>query len=184
MASSLYTAADEFDAQIEQQFQTNCVPADEKANSVACQNTKPSYDDWKLEKVTVYNGIEVLDDAYEVVVQTIIDENITTQSVDVVIIPNQGMTNGLFSSVQCYQFNSRYTALINLICTNTYSTIAMTLEYLVACLVLMVTVEFLKRWARPYNDDYADGSSGGEEMDLEGNPIEGEKNGKWTTAFN
>ena len=94
------------------------------------------------------------------------------------------MTNGLFSSVQCYQFNSRYTALINLICTNTYSTIAMTLEYLVACLVLMVTVEFLKRWARPYNDDYADGSSGGEEMDLEGNPIEGEKNGKWTTAFN
>jgi len=67
-------------------------------------------------------------------------------------IPAQGMTDGMFSIVQCYQVNARYQAVIGMMCGQFFETIAMTLEYLLVAGVLMVIVEFCKRLMRPYNE--------------------------------
>lgn len=69
-------------------------------------------------------------------------------------VPAQGMTDGMFSVVQCYQVNARYQAVIGMMCGQFFETIAMTLEYLLVAGVLMVIVEFCKRLMRPYNEAY------------------------------
>lgn len=65
-------------------------------------------------------------------------------------IPDQGMTDGVFSLVQCYQVNTRYHAVIGLVCGQFVGTMAMTLEYLLAAVSLMVAAEIGKRMLRPY----------------------------------
>lgn len=70
----------------------------------------------------------------------------------------QGMTDGLFSVVNCYQVNTRYQATINMLCGKFFETLAMTVEYLLVAAVFMVVVEFCKRWMRPYNLDHEVGN--------------------------
>merc|ERR1712166_1221519 len=60
-------------------------------------------------------------------------------------IPKQGMQDGLFKIVNCYQVNSRYQAVIGMMCGQFFETIAMTVEYLLVAGVFMVIVEFCKR---------------------------------------
>ena len=71
----------------------------------------------------------------------------------------QGMTDGLFSVVQCYQVNARYQAVVNMLCSQFFDTIAMTVEYLLVAGVFMVIVEFCKRWMRPYNQAFEKGNA-------------------------
>lgn len=78
----------------------------------------------------------------------------TITSAAEIVVPNQGMSDGLFSITQCYQMNSRYQAMVNVFCDDVFSSIATTLEFLIVALVLMVLVEWLKRLARPYNGEY------------------------------
>lgn len=69
-------------------------------------------------------------------------------------IPAQGMTGGVFSLVQCYQVNARYHAVVGLVCGQLVGTMAMTLEYLLAAVSLMVAAEIGKRLLRPYAEDH------------------------------
>jgi hypothetical protein len=107
--------------------------------------------DFAEDKKNVDAAVEVASAELNQLVAFLIGEN---QTLADLVIPNQGLVAGFFSVVNCYQFNSRYQAVANLMCTQVFTTIGMTLEYCLVALILMVVVEFLKRWARPYNDEY------------------------------
>lgn len=85
-----------------------------------------------------------------------------------------GLTEGTLSSVNCYQVNARYQAMINLICTYTFGTLAQSCEYFMAAAVLMVFIQWAKRWSRPHprDDAYDDTSDGDKDFaDNGGDPM-------------
>jgi len=85
-----------------------------------------------------------------------------------------GLTEGTLSSVNCYQVNARYQAMINLICTYTFGTLAQSCEYFMAAAVLMVFIQWAKRWSRPHpQDDTYDGLDDGDKdfADAGGDPL-------------
>ena len=74
----------------------------------------------------------------------------------------QGLTQGLLSQFNCYQGNARWNAMVNMLCNTTFTTFAQTCEYFMAAAVLMIIIQWTKRWSRPYvPDDGDDGKGGG-----------------------
>ena len=86
-------------------------------------------------------------------------------SVDWTANHGQGLTTGSFSALNCYQVNARYNALVNVICTYTFSTFARMLEYSMAAAILMVLVQWAKQWSQPWPAPDVDAPEDG---DIEG----------------
>ena len=52
--------------------------------------------------------------------------------------------------------------MVNMLCNTTFTTFAQTCEYFMAAAVLMIIIQWTKRWSRPYvPDDGDDGKGGG-----------------------
>jgi len=120
-----------------------------------CGDIQTAYINFFHDKTAVQDNLASLSIAMDVLKFTVMGSQTTTiSSASDIVVPNQGLSDGLFSAVQCYQLNSRYHAMVNVFCDDVFSSIAMTLEFLLIALVLMVMVEWLKRLARPYNGEY------------------------------
>lgn len=88
----------------------------------------------------------------------------------------QGLTNGTLSALNCYQVNARYQAVINLVCTYTFSTLAQSCEYFMAAAILMALIQWAKRWSRPFpadtgGDEYVDNKDDKDFADNGGDPM-------------
>lgn len=116
------------------------------------------YDDYQkivADEASVETALAAVKDSITKLKAEFVGKNQSTAaSSNDVTFPNQGMTEGFFSIMQCYQMNARYHAMINLFCTDAFTSLAQTLELLIASLVLMVIVEWMKRLARPYKEEY------------------------------
>jgi hypothetical protein len=116
------------------------------------------WNDFQADKTAAFNQLNKVLDEVSTLTESI--EGTNSSSGGAIPVPEaQGMTSGLFSVVQCYQVNSRYQAVVNMLCSQFFDTLAMTVEYLLVAGVLMVVVEFCKRWMRPYNQEYEKGNA-------------------------
>lgn len=118
-----------------------------------CDNAKALKAAFDLDKATIELANADLTAAVSTLLKTIGGADGTDA-----VPTEQGMTDGLFSVVNCYQVNTRYQATINMLCGKFFETLAMTVEYLLVAAVFMVVVEFCKRWMRPYNLDHEVGN--------------------------
>jgi len=120
-----------------------------------CSSAQVAHDNFFVDKGNIDADLDGLAAAMESLKETVVGSQAATiTSAAEIVVPNQGMSDGLFSITQCYQMNSRYQAMVNVFCDDVFSSIATTLEFLIVALVLMVLVEWLKRLARPYNGEY------------------------------
>jgi len=65
----------------------------------------------------------------------------------------QGLTTGVAARVNCYALNTRYNALLNVMCNSLFTTFAQTVEFLMAAAILMVFIQWFRRLARPADED-------------------------------
>merc|ERR1711907_541348 len=65
----------------------------------------------------------------------------------------QGRTTGVAARVNCYALNTRYNALLNVMCNSLFTTFAQTVEFLMAAAILMVFIQWFRRLARPADED-------------------------------
>jgi len=132
------------------------------------ETAETSWTDFQADKTASFAAIATVENGVEVLMTTLkgnaTDEDAASdgsrgrRAVSNATPEKQGMTKGLFSVVQCYQVNARYQAVVNMLCTEFFDTIAMTVEYLLVAGIFMVVVEFCKRWMRPYNLAYEKGN--------------------------
>eukprot|EP00039_Didymoeca_costata_P030584 m.30319 g.30319 ORF g.30319 m.30319 type:complete len:635 (-) comp8192_c0_seq1:150-2054(-) len=61
----------------------------------------------------------------------------------------QGFQEGLFSSLHCYSLNLRYQAVVNIICTDLHKPLALSYEYILTLVIMMILVDVFRRLIRP-----------------------------------
>jgi len=64
-------------------------------------------------------------------------------------LTDMGFQSGLLSSLHCYQLNLRYNAVIWQVCDTVYNPLAQSMEYCLAIFILLVVVDWVRRWLRP-----------------------------------
>jgi len=118
----------------------------------ALQTQPTSRDNYEADKKSLLDVIAAINNDVDALSVSLSGEA-DSSAVDWSANSGHGLTEGTLSSVNCYQVNARYQAMINLICTYTFGTLAQSCEYFMAAAILMVIIQWAKRWSRPHPED-------------------------------
>ena len=121
----------------------------------SCGDVQTAYDNLFRDRAATQIKLSSLSAAMNALKANAIGKStLTAASAFDLVVPVQGLDDGLFSAMHCYRMNARYHAVVNLFCSDVFSGMAATLEFLLVAFGLMVLVELLKRLARPYDASY------------------------------